>query len=159
MALPGKRRTWRCGFGAALAAACACAAAAPAEGGLYIAGAQFNFQVAAERAMAQNPAGQRFFLLALPPQTSAFTTTASPAQSRLRERVLAANGMLLVCQRDLDNRRIRANTLVPGVVAVRGWPAEGAAPLPDGQRHFAGENPAELPTGNEALRRLRSACA
>ena len=159
MALPGNRSSWRCGMAAVLAAACASAALAQSEGGLYIAGAGFSFQAAAERAIAQNPGSQRFFLLSLPPQTAALTTAASPAQARLRERVVAANGVLLVCRRDIDNRRIRPNSLVPGVVAVRGWPAEGSPQLPDGQRYFAEENPAQLPAGNEALRRMRSACA
>jgi hypothetical protein len=77
----------------------------------------------------------------------------------LRDRVVAANGVLLVCQRDIDSGKIRANSLVPGVRTVRGWPAKGSPQLPDGQRYFADENPAELPASNEALRRMRSACA
>ena len=79
-----------------LAVAGASAASAPSEGGLYIAGAGFSFQVAAERAMAQNPGGRRFFLLTLPPEAAALAASASPAQRRLRERVLTANGVLLV---------------------------------------------------------------
>ena len=46
-------------------------ASAQSEGGLYIAGAGFSFQVAAERALAQNPGGRRFFVLSLPPETAA----------------------------------------------------------------------------------------
>ncbi|HRI18035.1 MAG TPA: hypothetical protein PL196_05890, partial [Burkholderiaceae bacterium] len=77
----------------------------------------------------------------------------------LRERVVAANGVLFVCQRDIDNGRVPAARLAPGVVAVRGWPASGVGEMSDGQRHFAGENPANLPASNEALRRLRSSCS
>lgn len=146
-----------------LAAAAAMAVATPAralaDGGLYVAGPEFSFQVAAQRALAQNPGAGRFFLLALPPQTVALTTRASTAQAALRERVLRANGVLLVCQRDVDSGRVPASTLAPGVVAVRGWPASGVGDLSDGQRTLAGENPAHLPASNEALRRLRSACS
>jgi hypothetical protein len=133
--------------------------AAAAEGGLYIAGDGFSFQTAAQRALAQNPGGRRFFLLALPPEAAALGAGATPAQRRLRERVDSANGVLMVCQRDLDNGRIAATGLAEGVVAVRGWPAGGSNSLPDGQRYLAGENPAQLPAANEALRRLRSTCS
>jgi hypothetical protein len=139
----------------ALAASLSTAASAQTEGGLYIAGAGFTFQEAAQRGLSQNPGGRRFFLLSLPPEARALASTATPAQQRLRERVLAANGVLLVCQRDLDNGRINAGNLVAGVVPVRGNSNE----LPPGQRYFANENPAELPAANEALRRLRSACS
>jgi hypothetical protein len=147
-----------CGYrpaAVALALACAGAASAAAEGGLYIAGAGFSFQQAAERAIAQNPGGNRFFVLTLPAQAAALGPRASPAQKRLRERVLAANGVLLVCQRDLDNGRISSDNLAAGVVPVRG----ASNDLPAGERYFAGENPANLPAANEALRRLRSTCA
>jgi len=139
----------------ALAASLSTAASAQTEGGLYIAGAGFTFQEAAQRGLSQNPGGRRFFVLSLPPEARALVSTATPAQQRLRERVLAANGVLLVCQRDLDNGRINAGNLVAGVVPVRGNSDE----LPPGQRYFANENPAELPAANEALRRLRSACS
>jgi len=133
-------------------------AMAQSEGGLYIAGAGFSFQVAAERALAQNPGGRRFFVLSLPPETAALITSATGSRARLRERVLAANGVLLVCQRDIDNGKLNAARLAPGVVAVRGWPQLGSNDLPDGQRYFANENTADLPAANEALRQLRSAC-
>lgn len=142
-----------------LAVAGASAASAPSEGGLYIAGAGFSFQVAAERAMAQNPGGRRFFLLTLPPEAAALAASASPAQRRLRERVLTANGVLLVCQRDLDNGRIAAAELLEGVVPVRGWPAAGERSLAPGQRTYANEDAALLPASNEALRRLRATCS
>lgn len=139
----------------ALAASLSTAASAQTEGGLYIAGSGFTFQEAAQRGISQNPGGRRFFLLSLPPEAGALVSAATPAQQRLRERVLTANGVLLVCQRDLDNGRINVGNLVPGVVPVRGNSNE----LPSGQRYFANENPAELPAANEALRRLRSACS
>jgi hypothetical protein len=142
-----------------LALAGAAAALAQSEGGLYVAGAGFSFQAAAERAMSQNPGGRRFFLLTLPPEAAALRAAASASQRRLRERVLAANGVLLVCQRDLDNGRIDAAGLASGVVPVRGWPAPGSNELPAGQRHFPNEDPATLPEANEALRQLRLTCS
>jgi hypothetical protein len=144
---------------AVVAVFCTPIASAQAEGGLYIAGAGFSFQVAAERAMSQNPGGRRFFLLSLPPETAALSAAATRSQSALRNRVASANGVLLVCQRDIDNGRIDAARLAPGVVAVRGWPPAGSDRLPAGQRHFANENPAQLPVADEALRLLRSTCA
>lgn len=144
---------------ALLAVAGASAASAQAEGGLYIAGAGFGFQVAAERAISQNPGGRRFFLLTLPPEAAALGASASPLQRRLRERVVAANGVLLVCQRDLDNGRIDGTRLASGVVPVRGWPGRGSDELPAGQRHFPNEDPSKLPVANEALRQLRSTCS
>jgi hypothetical protein len=139
----------------ALLLACIGTASAAAEGGLYIAGTGFSFQQAAERALAQNSGNSRFFLLTLPPEAGALGSRATPAQQRLRERVVAANGVLLVCQRDLDNGRISAGGLAPGVVPVRG----NSSNLPAGQRYFADENPADLPAANKALRRLRSTCS
>jgi hypothetical protein len=146
-------------FGAVAAVICASAAAAQADGGLYIAGAGFSFQVTAERAMSQNAGGHRFFLLALPPEAAALSATAPAALATMRNRVMAANGVLLVCQRDIDNGRIGAAGLAHGVVAVRGWPRPGSNELPGGQRYFKDENPANLPAADEALRRLRSTCA
>jgi len=158
MVLPGILVSWRSSAVALVTVVCAAAAPAQSEGGLYTAGSGFSFEVAAERAMAQNPGGRRFFLLSLPPETAALSVRAAPALATLRNRVVSANGVLLVCQRDIDNRRIDAAALTPGVVAVRGWPRTGSNELPDGQRHFADENPANLPAANEALRQLRSTC-
>jgi len=144
---------------AVFAATAGTARAQGAEGGLYIAGDGFSFKTAAERGLAQNPGGRRFFLLTLPPQSASLRLNATPAQVRLRERVIAGNGVLLVCQRDLDNRRLNAAQLVPQVVPVRGWPPKGSTELPAGERYFPGEDRANLPSANEALRQLRSACA
>jgi hypothetical protein len=159
MLLRGLASAFRSTLFVAIAAAGASAASAQSEGGLYIAGAGSSFQVAAERALSQNPGGRRFFLLSLPPETAALAASATGSRARLRDRVVAANGVLLVCQRDIDNRKVNAARLTPGVVAVRGWPPQGSNDLPDGQRYFANENPADLPAANEALRRLRSTCA
>lgn len=148
-----------------LVAAAACAAvipapaAEPSEGGLYIAGYGFSFQEVADRAISQNPDGRRFFLLSLPPESNALAMTAPPALAAVRDRVIAANGILFVCQRDIDNRRVDAATLVPAVVAMRGWPPAGSDSMPLGERYFKGENTANLPASNEALRRLRSTCS
>ena len=135
------------------------AVAQGAEGGLYIAGDGFSFNTAAQRGLAQNPGGRRFFLLSLSPAADSLRINATPAQVRMRERVIAGNGVLLVCQRDLDSRRLNAAQLVPQVVPVRGWPPAGSNALPPGERYFPGEDRSKLPTANEALRQLRSACA
>jgi hypothetical protein len=146
-------------------AASICLLAAPAtvsaqsQGGLYIAGDGFSFQAAAEQGMAKNPHGRRFFLLSLPPETAALSRSAARPLAALRERVLAANGVLFVCQRDVDNGRIDPSHLVPEVIAVRGWPPPGSAQIAKGQRYFPDENPAVLPRANNSLRRLRTTCS
>ena len=163
MARPHTRHSLRSNLIAIAAAICAAGMTAPAsaqsEGGLYIAGYGFSFQEVVDRAIAQNPGGQRFFLLSLPPETQALTTSAAGPLAAARDRALTANGVLLVCQRDLDSGRINAAGLAPRVVAVRGWPPAGSPSLPPGERYFRGENPADLPASNEALRRLRSTCS
>lgn len=146
-------------FAAVVAALCASAASAQSDGGLYIAGAGFSFQTAAERALSQNAGPNRFFLLTLPPETAALSFTAPAALAALRHRVAKANGVLLVCQRDIANGSINPANLTPGVVPIRGWPPVGSNELPDGQRYFRGENPANLPAADEALRRLRATCS
>ena len=146
-------------FAAVAAAFCASTASAQSDGGLYIAGAGFSFQTAAERALSQNAGPNRFFLLTLPPETAALSSTAPAALAALRHRVAKSNGVLLVCQRDIANGSINPANLTAGVVAVRGWPPSGSNELPDGQRYFRGENPADLPAADEALRRLRSTCS
>jgi hypothetical protein len=135
------------------------AARAQDEGGLYIAERGVSFQQAAEQGLAQNPRNARFFVLALPPNTGALTTAAPGSAAALRDRVTAGGGVLLVCQRDIDNGSVDASRLVPTVVAVRGFPPSGGKAMPDGERYFPGENPANLPRSNEALRRLRAACS
>ena len=132
---------------------------AVSEGGLYIADSGFSFEQAANRGLAQNPKGQRFFVLALPPNSDALKKAAPKPAASLRERVTAAGGVLLVCQRDIDNRAVDAAALVTGVVPVRGFPPAGSNALPHGERYFPGENPDNLPRSNDALRRLRAACS
>jgi hypothetical protein len=133
-------------------------AQAQAEGGLYIAGTGFTFEQAADDGLSRNPGGQRFFLLALPPETEALTAKAPKALAAVRERVAAGNGVLLVCKRDIESGAIDASKLVPGVAAVRGWPPRGSDALPPGQRLYPDEDPARLPQADELLRRLRTTC-
>jgi len=148
-------------LGAATLIGCALprTALAQAEGGLYIAGYRFSFERAAEQGLARNPAGQRFFVLALPPNTAALTTAATPSAVAVRERVAAAGGLLLVCQRDIDNGKVSAATLVPGVVAVRGFPPRGSNAIPSGERYYPDEDRTRLPQDNRALKKLRKACS
>jgi hypothetical protein len=148
------------GIVAVLALSLPVAVPAQSEGGLYIAGAAgFKFLQAAERGLAQNPGGRRFFLLAVPPQTAPLRKTATGAAAAARDRVLAANGVIFVCQRDIDEGRIDASALVPGIVAVRGFPPPGSHAIPPGERYFPGEDRSRLPASNEALRRLRATCS
>jgi hypothetical protein len=132
---------------------------AQAEGGLYIAGNGFTLQQAAARGLAQNPGGQRFFLLVLPPHTRALAMTAPESLVAVRNQVMAGNGLLLVCQRDIDNGSIDPTNLLPGVIAVRGWPPPGSNALPVGERYYPDEDPANLPQATDALRRLRATCS
>jgi len=134
-------------------------ALAQEEGGLYIADKRSNFERAAEQGLARNPPGQRFFVLALPPNTVALTTGATPSAAAVRQRVVAAGGLLLVCQRDVDNGKVSAATLVPGVVAVRGFPPRGSNAIPRGERYYPDEDRGVLPQDNRALKRLRKACS
>ena len=148
-------------LGATALVACALphAALAQDEGGLYIAGYRHSFERAAEQGLARNPAGQRFFVLALPPNTAALTTAATPSAAAVRERVVAAGGLLLVCQRDIDNGKVNAATLVPGVFAVRGFPPRGSNAIPRGERYYPDEDRTRLPQDNRALKKLRKACS
>lgn len=137
----------------ALAAFMPSIAAAQDEGGLYIADRQFSFERVAQRAMAANPNGQRFFVLAVPPQATAMTRGASAELAALRARVTNAGGVLLVCERDVKSGAV--TDLAAGVIAVRGFtPALSAD-----QRYYPDEDPANLPASNEALRRLRATCS
>ena len=148
-------------LGAAALLACALPhpALAQAEGGLYIAGYRFSFERAAEQGLERNPAGQRFFVLALPPNTVALTTAATTSAAAVRERVVAAGGLLLVCQRDIDNGKVNATALVPGVLAVRGFPPRGSNAIPRGERYYPDEDRTRLPQDNRALKKLRKACS
>lgn len=149
------------GLGAAALVACAlpCTTLAQDEGGLYVAGYRHSFERAAEQGLERNPPGQRFFVLALPPNTVALTTAATPSAAAVRERVLAAGGLLLVCQRDIDNGKVSAAALVPGVVAVRGFPPRGSNAIPRGERYYPDEDRSVLPQDNRSLKRLRKTCS
>jgi hypothetical protein len=157
--LPLRRQIERLGLKALVVCMLPLSAAAQPEGGLYVAGASFSFEQAADDGLSRNSGGGQFFLLALPPQTEALTTKASRSQAAARQRVIDGNGVLLVCQRDIDNGSVDASRLVPGVVPVRGWPTAGSNDLPAGKRYFPDEDPAKLPQSSEMLRRLRSACS
>jgi hypothetical protein len=158
---PSRLPSWIARLGATMLIACVMptAVAAPSEGGLYIAGYEFNFDQAASRGLSQNPKGRRFFVLTLAPNADALMASAPQSSVILRERVLRSNGVLLVCQRDIDSGRIDASKLAPGVVAVRGFPPRGSTIIPPGERYFPDENRAVLPQSSEALRRLRATCS
>jgi hypothetical protein len=134
-------------------------ALAQATGGLYIAGAGFTFQQAVEQGLAMNPTGQRFFVLALPPQTQALVTNAPANLAALRDRAARNGAEFMVCERDVASGAVDLAQLVPGVATVRGWPPPGSNELPPGQNYFPGEDRNDFPSSEELLRRLRSTCS
>ena len=94
---------------------------AQAPGGLYIAGDQFDFEQAAQAALAENAGGQRYFVLVLAPASQAISRQAAGFVA-LRGQVSASGGILLACQRDLVSGAIDLKNPAPGVVLLRGWP-------------------------------------
>jgi hypothetical protein len=144
----------------ALVLACSAAVVfAQAGGGLYVAGAGFTFGQAVDQGLAMNPAGQRFFVLVLPPQTRALAVNAPPNLAQLRDRAAKKGAVFMVCQRDVASGAVDLAQLVPGVVPVRGWPPPGSNALLPGQNYFPDENRADFPASEELLRRLRSTCS
>ena len=150
------------GLGATVMIACAVplAAAAPSEGGLYIAGYEFNFDQAASRGLSQNPKGRRFFVLTLAPNAGALTASAPKSSIALRERVIRSNGVLLVCQRDIDKRPYRCVEAGSGS-RRRPW-------ISSSRQHgssrtasatFRTRTATSFRKSNEALRRLRATCS
>jgi hypothetical protein len=133
--------------------------AAARDGGLYVAGGGFTFESAIERALAQNPAPGRFFVLAIGPALRGLSVVAPPEMAEVRSSALARGAIFLVCQRDIDRGDFTLLELVPGVVAVRGWPPPGSTALPPGALLYPDEEPGNLPAAADALRRLRSTCS
>ncbi len=133
-------------------------AAAQANAGLYVAGGGFDFARAADRAIAQNPSS-RFFFLVVGDAVRYLALTAPPEMVEVRNRVARHDVVFLVCRRDVDGGNYRLGDLVPGVVSVRGWPTQGTPPLAAGTNFYADEDPSMLPSGTDALRRLRATCS
>jgi len=77
----------------------------------------------------------------------------------VRNRVARGNVQFLVCERDLQSGEIRLGDLVPGTVAVRGFPPPGSTALPVENKFYADEDPSVLPWSTETLRRLRATCS
>jgi hypothetical protein len=146
-------------FAMALAALATLAIAQSGSGGLYIAGAGFTFRQAVDQGLAVNPPGQRFFVLALPPQIQALALDAPTSVATFRDRAAQSGAVFLVCQRDVASGAVNLANLVSGVAAVRGWPPPGSNALPPGQNYFPDEHRADLPQSEELLRRLRSTCS
>lgn len=98
-------------------------------------------------------------MLAVGEALRGLSVVAPPELVAVRNRGSAAGALYLICQRDIDKGDIALTDLVPGVVAVRGFPPPGSSELPHGERYFPGEDPATLPQSNELLRRLRATCS
>lgn len=137
----------------------ASAMVAQTPGGLYIAGDQFDFEQAAQTALAENAGGQRYYVLVLAPASRALSRQASGKAGALRGQISASGGILLACQRDLVSGAVDLRNLVPGVVPVRGWPPPDFDLWPPNQLYYPGEDPAQLPVPTEQLRRARAACS
>lgn len=133
-------------------------AGAQPGGHLYVAGGGFDFPATAERALAQNPT-TRFFLLVVGDAVRYLALTAPAELVEARNKVARGNVQFLVCQRDLANGEYRLLDLVPGTVAVRGFPPPGSTALPVDNKFYADEDPAVLPWSTETLRRLRATCS
>ena len=140
---------------------CAMAAAASAQGvgGLYVAGDNFDFTHVVERAIAQHPTPSKFFVLATGDAVRGLSVVAPPELVEVRNRGSASGAVYLVCRRDIEREAFQMTDLVSGVIAVRGWPAPGSAELPEGTKYYRGEDPSNLPSSTEVLRRLRSTCS
>ena len=135
------------------------AAAQASGGGLYVAGGNFDFTQAVERALAQNPAPSKFFVLATGDAVRGLSVVAPPELVEVRNRGSARGAVYLVCRRDIERQTFQLTDLISGVVAVKGWPAPGSGELPEGTNYYRGEEPSNLPGSNELLRRLRSTCS
>ncbi len=134
-------------------------AAAQSSGGLYVAGGTFGFTQTIERAVAQNPAPSRFFVLITGDALRGLSLLAPPEMVEARNLGARSGAVFLVCRRDIDGSLIRLNDLVSGVVPVRGWPPPGSDELPEGVPYYRDEDPAGLPKAADLLRRLRSTCS
>jgi hypothetical protein len=141
----------------ALLSLVACSVAAQTGGGLYVAGGGFDFGKVGDRALAQNPQS-RFFLLVVGDAIRYLALTAPPELVDVRNRIARGNVVFLVCQRDLEAGTYRLGDLVPGVVPVKGWPPPDMPNKLSGN-YYPDEEPGQLPTATEALRRLRSTCS
>jgi hypothetical protein len=139
--------------------AMASAASAQGSGGLYVAGGNFDFTQAVERALAQRQTPSKFFVLAIGNAVRGLSVVAPPELVDVRNRGAARGAIYLVCRRDIEREVFRLNDLISGVVAVRGWPSPGSNELPEGTSYYRGEDPSTLPSSTELLRRLRSTCS
>ncbi len=128
-------------------------------GGLYVAGGNFDFTQAVERALAQNPTPSKFFVLATGDAVRGLSVVAPPELVEVRNRGSARGAVYLVCRRDIEREVFRVSDLVSGVVQVKGWPPPGSSELPAGTNYYRGEDASTLPDSNELLRRLRSTCS
>ena len=135
------------------------AGAQPSGGGLYVAGGSFDFTHAVERALAQNPAPSKFFVLATGDAVRGLSVVAPPELVEVRNRGSARGAIYLVCRRDIERELFRLDDLVSGVVAVKGWPPPGSNELPEGTNFYRDEDASMLPGSNDLLRRLRSTCS
>jgi hypothetical protein len=139
--------------------AMATAAGAQGSGGLYVAGANFDFTQAVERALAQHPTPSKFFVPATGDSVRGLSVVASPELVEVRNRGAARGRGLLGVPARYRARSLQHERAGTGVVAVRGWPPPGSNELPEGTNYYRGEDPSTLPSSSELLRRLRSTCS
>jgi hypothetical protein len=139
--------------------AVAVVASAQSAGGLYVAGDSFDFTQTVERALAQHPSPSKFFVLATGDAVRGLSVVAPPELVEVRNRGAARGAVYLVCRRDVEREAFQLTDLISGVIAVKGWPPPGSAELPEGNKYYRDEDPSNLPSSTEVLRRLRSTCS
>jgi len=135
------------------------AASGQGTGGLYVAGSNFDFTQAVERALAQHPTPSKFFVLVTGDAVRGLSVVAPPELVDVRRQGTARGAVYLVCRRDIERAVFNAGDLVSEVIPVRGWPPSGSKELPEGTNYYPGEDPANLPKSTELLRRLRATCS
>jgi NAD(P)H-dependent flavin oxidoreductase YrpB (nitropropane dioxygenase family) len=82
--------------------AMATAAGAQGGGGLYVAGGNFDFTQAVERALAQHPTPSKFFVLATADSVRGLSVVAPPELVEVCNRGAARGAVYLVCRRDIE---------------------------------------------------------
>jgi hypothetical protein len=94
--------------------------------------------------------------MAVPPESNARTTAAAGALAAPRDRVVASNGVLFVCQRDVDCGKVNASSLVPGC-RPHGIASCPTPPPWQGRSHRDWRNTCAPPLGTGALGSIRCA--
>ena len=123
--------------------AMATTAGAQGSGGLYVAGSNFDFTQAVERALAQHPTPSKFFVLATGDSVRGLSVVAPPELVEVRNRGAARGAVYFVCRRDIA-RILILNELV-SVCRGQGLPPPASNDA-EGNNSYRGEERVMLPT-------------